>query len=819
MARQIGEGIFLLPWKTPQRRKMMSLPSIMHWAPCSRRSQTEISTSWERAHSWWFCHPCLGCLRGIWRSPWISIPWDYPTGSTTCGTSPPGWLCCHPPSLVTGKVIQSSVLPKLERVKGVKSCRFCLHPHTVCRCSQISVWSHTSTRQTPATVTTTHSHDSTSVSTLTCPPPGLSSHGAAAATSTYSEALVLTPPPHMRGVSRPPLPGAGYPSVGLCLTAPDPRMEAPIRQEHPVSSQKEPKTPYQQQVQAPVLATHSSWVGRGAILAMIKKSQELELRTTTIGCGWGLPTKSQGAPAQVREDPGQDPQDQTQGRSRSRLWKGFEKRQSQLTPRGGAFPSLSGASSATPVQLGHFHPRHPGDFRGEGWKKDAHWAYLYHISVMQDVTAEEAEALTAPITRHMERNRARWHFVKEEDPLQYSILLNDLFEEVHGYRLKYLDHYTEWIKPRGWCHKVILEKEQLNYCVHLMGAEPPASDVEWLSEATLWSHRAGHEAAKQGGTGKNYKRARTTLLETLKIHGLKEEYDYIIGGEKGPPPNRSGLVPMEVGGKGETAVNQGGGDASLGRQKASWEEQVQVEEEWRLKDNPQRKLPPLPPRSLASASITTPLVAPSTSDGGFITVQGWNSRDKRPRDPSKDPTPQRRPSKASWSPLPFPLKNESERVASIHTLFEAAVGQNKPSSWWVYDRLKKFFPCKTKEQLVYFSNVLCIALPEFHLTSTCSPPGMCVPVLSPVVKAELPPLENYLHEEELESQDIRVCCIAAIKWLRAWLHRVNMTTWFNEARASGCPLAPAIMSWAPSSIFFWCQRTLASVWGTSSIGW
>ena len=128
-------------------------------------------------------------------------------------------------------------------------------------------------------------HDSTSVSASTHPPPGLSSHGAAAPTSTYSEALVLTPPPHMRGVSRLPLPGAGYPSVGLCQTAPKPRMEAPIRQECPVSSQKEPKTPYQQQVQAPVLATHSSGVGSGAILAMIKKSQELEHWTTTVGCG------------------------------------------------------------------------------------------------------------------------------------------------------------------------------------------------------------------------------------------------------------------------------------------------------------------------------------------------------------------------------------------------------------------------------------------------------------------------------------------------------------------------------------------------------
>ena len=138
--------------------------------------------------------------------------------------------------------------------------------------------------------------------------------------------------------------------------------------------------------------------------------------------------------------------------------------------------------------------------------------------------------------------------------------------------------------------------------------------------------------------------------------------------------------------------------------------------------------------------------------------------------------PQRRPSKASRSPLPFPLKSESERRASIHTIFETAVGQHRPSSMWVYDCFEKFFPCKTKEQLVYFSNVLCIFISEFHLTSVCFPLGMCTPVLPPVVEAELPPLENYLHEEELGSQDIRVRCIAAIKQLGVWLHRVDMTT-------------------------------------------
>ena len=77
---------------------------------------------------------------------------------------------------------------------------------------------------------------------------------------------------------------------------------------------------------------------------------------------------------------------------------------------------------------------------------------------------------------------------------------------------------------------------------------------------------------------------------------------------------------MEVCGERETAASQGGGDAPLGHKQVSWEEQVQAEEEWRPKDNPRRQLPPPPLRSTMSTAM--PHMAPSTSDNGFITVQG-----------------------------------------------------------------------------------------------------------------------------------------------------------------------------------------------------
>ena len=135
----------------------------------------------------------------------------------------------------------------------------------------------------------------------------------------------------------------------------------------------------------------------------------------------------------------------------------------------------------------------------------------------------------------------------------------------------------------------------MNYCKHLTGVEPPSDDVERPSELTLHSHWAACKAAKQGGNGKTLKRAQSTLLETLTLHGLEDEYYYILGGEKGPPPKNLEMVPMEVCGEEGAAVSQGGGDAPPGHKQVSWEEQVWVEEEQMSTEDPQRELPLPPP--------------------------------------------------------------------------------------------------------------------------------------------------------------------------------------------------------------------------------
>ena len=219
-----------------------------------------------------------------------------------------GMVVLPPTFLFTGGVVQSSMLPKLEKVSGVRACRFCLHPHTVCGCSQVPSWSHTSTRQSPATVTMAHSHSSTSMSASTkCPPPGLPPLGGTITSSTYSEALTFALPPQMqmRGVNHPPLPGGRYPAVNLCSGAPSPRMEATIRSEHQITLQDELRTPYQQQMQVPpILTTWSSRISREALMNLMKKrSKELEQQMTTpptVGRGQGL------SPRNVRMLPTKD---------------------------------------------------------------------------------------------------------------------------------------------------------------------------------------------------------------------------------------------------------------------------------------------------------------------------------------------------------------------------------------------------------------------------------------------------------------------------------------------------------------------------------
>ena len=232
----------------------------------------------------------------------------------------------------------------------------------------------------------------------------------------------------------------------------------------------------------------------------------------------------------------------------------------------------------------------------------------------------------------------------------------------------------------------------------------------------------------------------------------------------------------------EAAASYGGGDTQLPHIHVMWEEQVQEEEERASKEAPQRKLPPPPERRRRSA-ITTSAMTPPMDDDGFTVVSGRKSHDKRPRDPCKDPTLRRRPSKASCSPLPFPLRSEAEKVFNMHTLFKSVANETQPTVPWIYDHLMEYYPQKTKEQMVFLSNMLCIVIAEFHLTCACNPMGICSPMLPQIVEVELPPLDAYIHEYQVGTQDTRVLSPAAVKHLGVWLHQIDMIVSKRHSKA------------------------------------
>ena len=106
-----------------------------------------------------------------------------------------------------------------------------------------------------------------------------------------------------------------------------------------------------------------------------------------------------------------------------------------------------------------YTPREPSMCKSEGWRKDANRMYSYLLAQSDpNITAEEADRLITPVLDHMWHSRARWYWLKEDNPVEFSRLLNDLFQEVHNRHIPGLDTYVRWIKPGSWYHQSVLKR-------------------------------------------------------------------------------------------------------------------------------------------------------------------------------------------------------------------------------------------------------------------------------------------------------------------------------------------------------------------------
>ena len=403
--------------------------------------------------------------------------------------------------------------------------------------------------------------------------------------------------------------------------------------------------------------------------------------------------------------------------------------------------------------------------KSEGWRKDASQMYCYLLAQSDpNVTAEEADRLITPVLDHMWRSRARWYWLKEDNLVEFSRLLNDLFQEVHNRRIPGLDTYVRWIKPGSWYHRSALEREELNRCPHLQYAPHPPPNVTRPSDATLRSYRSAFEKSLK--TKKQVVKNRRIYAATLRLHGRTAEADEINPPRltsatyaltpASTPSGSQQPVPMEVDRSESTSTpgsrssatgrslpqdqtrqperseelvySRAGGDAtSRSVSNVSWEDQMATEEG----------------ASTAAGSDEWQTVCPRSS--------------KRVRDHSSDHHQQQRLRKEARSPQPFSLRSHyEERAAQVLQLYKAAGQLEQASCRWVRKIVKSRFPKKTLKEIVYITNVVVAMISEFHLTSSCQPEKHCRPVVPLFIEDELPLLEEYLLEAERDTQDARV---------------------------------------------------------------
>ena len=313
-----------------------------------------------------------------------------------------------------------------------------------------------------------------------------------------------------------------------------------------------------------------------------------------------------------------------------------------------------------------YTPKEPSTCKSEGWKKDANQMYAYHLAQSDpNINAEEADRLITPVLEHMWHNRARWYWLKEDNLVAFSQLLNDLFEEIHNRCIPGMDTYVRWIKAGSWYHRSVIEREQLNYCPHLQHAPPPPPNVTKPSDATLRSYMNTYEKLLR--TNKQVAKNWRIYVATLRLHGMDAEADRINLTHQtpvaptltpAPTPSRSQqTVPMEVDHPGrpeEPTDSLAGGDApSHQPSSVSWGDQMSAEEG-----------------------------ASAADSKGWQTAHSKNS--KRRRDPSGDRHQQQRLRKEARSPQPFPLRSKyEERVVQVLQLYEATGQLERANCRWV----------------------------------------------------------------------------------------------------------------------------------------
>ena len=110
-----------------------------------------------------------------------------------------------------------------------------------------------------------------------------------------------------------------------------------------------------------------------------------------------------------------------------------------------------------------------------GWRKDLEHVLkvYYKHSIQAPLREPEWVQIRELFFDHFIPRKAEALAVKEESPLEYLPFIAEEFYRAPGLHLHDLPEFTLWIKKESYFHGLLVERDQVQECPHLIGAPLP----------------------------------------------------------------------------------------------------------------------------------------------------------------------------------------------------------------------------------------------------------------------------------------------------------------------------------------------------------
>ena len=185
-------------------------------------------------------------------------------------------------------------------------------------------------------------------------------------------------------------------------------------------------------------------------------------------------------------------------------------------------------------------------YRASGWRRDLeHVLKVYYRHTIQ-TPYREAEWVRARecFFDHLTPRKAEAVAIKEENPLDYMAYIAEEFEKATGLCLNGLPEFTLWIKRGSYFHGLLVERGQVQQCLHLIGAPLP----KWPQLKPSESREESYRQAEGPGVGPSGPSIGTTAAppQETPTEELPMQEAPVAG-----PSHPDTLALMETGGAGD----------------------------------------------------------------------------------------------------------------------------------------------------------------------------------------------------------------------------------------------------------------------------